>query len=255
MMPAVFMAHGAPPLLDDAVWTRELADWGQTLPPPSALLVLSAHWERRPITLGTTRTMPLVYDFYGFPERFYRLTYPAPGAPALAARVRALLAPLGPVADEPERGLDHGVWTPLIPMFPRADVPVLQLSLPSLAPHELFAVGRALAPLRHEGVLIAGSGHLTHNLRMVDFSPNPPTPTWAAEFDAWVGDALERKDVDALLDYRRRGPGVQQSLPTHEHFVPVLATLGAAIDSPDQVTFPIRGWLGGSLTKRSVQIG
>jgi 4,5-DOPA dioxygenase extradiol len=242
-------------LLDDPLWTSELKGWAANLPRPSSLLVLSAHWTERPITVGATRPVPLIYDFYGFPERFYQLAYPAPGAPALASRVRELLSPVGPVADEPERGLDHGVYVPLLVMYPRADIPVLQVSLPSMDPQELLAVGRALAPLRHEGVLIIGSGHLTHNLRAADFSEHPVTPSWASDFDAWVADALARRDIDSLLDYRNRGPGVRQSLPTHEHFVPVLAALGATVDSPGAVSFPVTGWIGGSLTKRSVQFG
>ncbi len=254
-MPSLFLAHGAPILLDDTLWTGELKGWATQLSRPSAILMLSAHWAERPVTVGATRPLPLIYDFSGFPERFYRLAYASPGAPALAARVHELLKPLGPVADEPERGFDHGVYVPLLVMYPGADIPVLQVSLPSMDPRELFAVGRALAPLRKEGVLIMGSGHLTHNLRMADFSANPVTPAWASEFDAWAADALVRKDVDALLDYRQRAPGVRESLPTHEHFVPVLATLGAAVDSSGPVSFPVTGWIGGSLTKRSVQFG
>ena len=164
--------------------------------------------------------MPLVYDFYGFPAKYYETTYPAPPAPALAARVRDLLR-AEPVAQDPERGLDHGAYVPLVAMYPAADVPVLQVSLPSLDPTALFSLGRALAPLRREGVLIVGSGFLTHNLRTVDFRPDAPTPAWASEFDAWAADVLARRDVDALLDYRERAPGVRQALPTHEHFVPV----------------------------------
>jgi 4,5-DOPA dioxygenase extradiol len=150
--------------------------------------------------------------------------------------------------------LDHGAYVPLVAMYPEADVPVLQVSLPSLEPPALLALGRALAPLRDEGVLIAGSGFLTHNLRAVDFSPGAQTPAWALEFDAWAEDALRRRDVDALLDYRRRAPGVRQALPTHEHFVPVLAALGAG-DDGGAVQFPIAGFWGGSLTRRSVQFG
>ena len=132
--------------------------------------MLSAHWVDRPITLGATRRVPLVYDFYGFPAKYYQTTYPAPPAPELATRLRGLLAGQ-PVAEAPERGLDHGAYVPLVCMYPAADVPVLQVSLPTLDPTELFALGRALAPLRREGVLIVGSGFLTHNLRAMDFRP------------------------------------------------------------------------------------
>jgi 4,5-DOPA dioxygenase extradiol len=254
-MPAIFLAHGSPMLLDDAAWVAQLADWGRALPRPKAILVLSAHWEARPATLGATRTVPLVYDFYNFPARYYQVTYAAPGAPDLAARVKALLSPKQPVAEDPQRGLDHGAYVPLVAMYPQADVPVLQLSLPSLEPAALFELGRALAPLRREGVLIMGSGFLTHNLRRMDFNPDAPPPAWASEFDAWCGDVLARRDVDALLDYRNRAPGVQIALPTHEHFAPVVATLGAGTDDGSPVRFPITGFTYGSATKRSVQVG
>jgi 4,5-DOPA dioxygenase extradiol len=254
-MPAIFLAHGSPLLVDDGQWSGELAGWAATLPPPRAILMLSAHWVDRPVTLGATRPVPLVHDFYGFPDRYYRTTYPAPGAPELARRVRALLAGQ-PLADAPERGLDHGAYVPLVCMYPRADVPVLQVSLPTLDPTELFGLGRALAPLRREGILIVGSGFLTHNLRAMDFRPDAPAPRWAVEFDAWAADVLGRRDVDALLDYRGRAPGVQQALPTHEHFVPVIATLGAAIDDASaRPSFPITGFRYGSATRRSLQLG
>ncbi len=255
-MPVLFVAHGSPLLLDDAAWVRELGAWAGALPRPKAVLMLSAHWVDRPVTLGAaTRTVPLVYDFYGFPAKYYQQTYPAPPAPALAARVKQLLH-ADPVADDPARGLDHGAYVPLVAMYPGADVPVLQASLPSMDPTTLFSMGRALAPLRDEGVLIVGSGFLTHNLRTVSFDPDAPTPAWAADFDAWAADTLARRDVDALLDYRERAPGVRQALPTHEHFVPVIVSMGAAIDDTSATArFPITGFAYGTATRRSVQLG
>jgi len=252
MTPVLFLAHGAPPLLDDNGWIGELAAWAKALPRPRAILVISAHWEERPLAIGATRPVPLIYDFYGFPERFYRLQYASPGAPELAARVRGLLdaANIGWI-DEPERGLDHGTYVPLLCMYPAADIPVLQISLPSMDPKELHAIGRALAPLRDDGVLIVGSGFLTHNLRALSLRQ---TPAWASDFDAWVADVIGRRDVDALLDYRARAPGVHDALPTHEHFVPVIVAAGAAGDAAP--TFPITGfWWGGAMTRRSVQFG
>jgi 4,5-DOPA dioxygenase extradiol len=251
-MPVLFQAHGAPMLLDDDEWVGELAAWARALPKPRAILVVSAHWEARPLAIGATRPLPLIYDFFGFPEKFYKLTYPSPGAPELAARVRALCSAAGiPWADEPERGLDHGTYIPLMCMYPAADVPVLQISLPSMEPKELFAMGRALAALRDEGVLVIGSGFLTHNLRALRLSS---TPAWASEFDGWTADVIARRDVDALLDYRVRAPGVREALPTHEHFVPVIVAMGAVADRPATVTFPITGfWWGGAMTRRSVQ--
>lgn len=254
-MPSLFVAHGSPLLLDDAAWMKELAAWGQALPRPKSILVLSAHWMDAPVTVGATATTPLVYDFYGFPERYYRVTYASPGAPDLARRVRELLGASGKVAEDPRRGLDHGAYIPLVPMYPEADVPVLQISIPTLAPAPLIALGEALAPLRDEGVLIMGSGFITHNMRAIDFRGASAPPGWASEFDAWVADALLRRDVDALAAYRQRAPGVSMALPTHEHFVPLLVALGAAVHDASAPTFPIAGFTYGSFTKRSVQFG
>lgn len=251
-LPVLFQAHGAPPLLDDDGWIAELAAWAKALPRPQAIVVISAHWEERPISIGAVEPLPLIYDFYGFPEKFYRLQYPSPGAPALAQRIRGLLTNAKiAYTDEPGRGLDHGTYIPLMCMYPEANIPVLQISLPSENPVELYAMGKALAPLRNEGVLIIGSGFLTHNLRAMRLRE---TPSWASDFDLWSADVLTRRDVDSLLDYRARAPGVHESLPTHEHFVPVIVAAGAAGDSA--VTFPITGfWWNGPMTRRSVQFG
>jgi 4,5-DOPA dioxygenase extradiol len=255
-LPSIFLAHGSPLLLDDRGWVEELHRWATKLPTPKAVLMISAHWVDAPVTLGATRTVPLVYDFYGFPQRYYDITYPAPGAPELAKRVHALLDPVGPVADDPARGLDHGAYIPMIAMYPEPTVPVLQMSIPTMDPAPLLELGRRLAPLRDEGVLILGSGFLTHNLRAISFNePQAPPPSWSVEFDAWSKEMLERRDVDALAKYRERAPGVRMALPTHEHFVPVAVAMGASIDTAEAVTFPITGFTYGSMTKRSVQFG
>jgi 4,5-DOPA dioxygenase extradiol len=254
-MPVLFVAHGAPVLMDDAGWVGELAALGRAVPRPRAVLMLSAHWDARPATLGATRTVPLVYDFYGFPPKYYDVTYPAPGAPALAARVRALLDDHGVAhADEPERGLDHGAYVPLLCMYPAADVPVLQLSLPGLDHAELFRLGQLLAPLRDEGVLIVGSGFLTHNMR---YAFRPGTPGWATEFDAWSADVLARRDHDALIDAARKAPAFATALPTTEHFAPVVVAAGAAAArAHEPVSFPITGWwMDGAFTRRTVRYG
>jgi 4,5-DOPA dioxygenase extradiol len=253
-MPVIFAAHGAPVLLDDRPWMDELARWAKAMPRPKSILMISAHWEERPATLGATRPIPLVYDFYGFPEKYYRTQYPSPGAPELAARVRELLRQRGmDVADDPGRGLDHGAYVPLVAMYPDADIPVLQVSLPGLDTKELFALGDALAPLRREGVLVFGSGFLTHNMR---YAFRPGIPQWARDFDAWAEDSLRRLDVDALLDFQARAPEARTALPTWEHFAPVLVAAGALGGEHPMVTFPITGfWMDGAFTKRSVQFG
>jgi 4,5-DOPA dioxygenase extradiol len=253
-MPVIFAAHGAPILLDDAPWMEELAAWAHAMPRPKAILMVSAHWEQRPTALGATETVPLVYDFYGFPQRYYETRYPAPGAPALAQRVRELLRAAGqPFTDQKDRGLDHGAYVPLVAMYPQADVPVLQISMPVLDPKALFALGRALAPLRDEGVLIFGSGFLTHNMR---YAFKSGIPGWAHEFDDWVQGALAKFDTDALIDFQRRAPAAQTALPTWEHYAPVLVAAGAAGEGQHAVRFPITGfWMEGAFTRRSVQFG
>ena len=216
--------------------------------------MISAHWEERPATLGALHPVPLVHDFVGFPEQYYRTRYPCPGAPDLAARVRGLLRGKGiGCADDPGRGLDHGAYVPLVAMYPAADVPVLQMSLPRLDAGELFELGRALAPLRDEGVLVIGSGFLTHNMA---YAFRPGIPSWAREFDRWAAEALSRLDTEALIDFRRRAPAPLTALPTWEHYAPVLVAAGAVADERPRVTFPITGfWMEGAFTKRSVQFG
>lgn len=252
-MPVIFAAHGAPMLLDDAGWVGELASWARAIPKPKAILMVSAHWEARPASLGATKPVPLVYDFYGFPERYYQLQYASPGAPALAQRVGELLDQHGiPSSRDERRGLDHGAYVPLLAMYPAADVPVLQLSLPVLEPNALVALGQALSPLRREGILLFGSGFLTHNMQ---FAFKRGTPAWAREFDDWCRDALSRVDMDALGNFRTRAPAASIALPTWEHYAPVLFAAGAATSS-DKVTFPITGfWMDGAFTRRSVQFG
>jgi 4,5-DOPA dioxygenase extradiol len=251
-MPVIFAAHGAPVLLDDKVWMGELAAWAAAMPKPTSILVVSAHWEEPAATLGATRTVPLVYDFYGFPASYYETKYPSPGAPDLAARIRALLDGRRiPLASNADRGLDHGAYVPLVPMFPKADVPVLQLSMPTLNPNTLFELGQALAPLRQEGVLIIGSGFLTHNMR---YAFRPGIPAWAKEFDAWAANAITRFDTDALKDFQTRAPAASTALPTWEHYAPLLVAAGAASEGPHAVSFPITGfWMDGAFTRRSVQ--
>src|SRR5690606_7061131 len=186
-MPGIYLRHAAPPLADDPVWPTELAASARQLPKPRAVLATSAPSEAAPTPMGTTATQPLVYRFWGFPPRYYQVRSPAPGAPELAAEVRGLLSGAGyGTADDPGRGLDHGAYVPLMEMYPEADVPVLQVSMPTLDPRELYAIGRRLAPLRQAGVLIVGSGFFTHNLREMNPMSGPadaPPPSWSVEFD------------------------------------------------------------------------
>ena len=253
-MPVLYLSHGAPPLADDRVWTAELASWSANLPAPTAILMVSAHWEQAPLTVGATQTVPLVYDFGGFPEHYYHVQYPAPGAPALAASLRGLLQPTGvPVHDNPRRGLDHGAYVPLVEMYPDADIPTLQMSMPTLDPYALYKIGAALAPLRDEGVLIIGSGFTTHNLRLADMrSTQAAAPTWSSEFDHWARDAVAAGDTDSLLDFMHKAPAAGVAHPTTEHFAPLFVSLGAASQSPDAGRSVIEGYWH-SMSKRSWQ--
>ncbi len=252
-MPALYLGHGAPPLLDDPLWSGQLAAWAADLPRPTAILIVSAHWESAPVSLSASAA-PLVYDFGGFAPKYFQMTYETPDATALAGRIAAMMPATEPVHQHSSRGLDHGAWVPLRIMYPDADIPVLQLSLPTHDPARLLALGERLRPLRDEGVLVIGSGFLTHGLRfLTDYSIQAPAPGWSTEFDAWAGEALARGDVDALADFKHQAPGMPYAHPTVEHYSPLFVTLGAASDPAEAGLQVIDGfWMG--LSKRSIQV-
>ena len=254
-LPALYLGHGAPPTLDDAEWTAQFGHWAAAMPRPKAILIVSAHWQTAPMALSATSRVPLVYDFYGFPQRYYDMTYDAPVAPELAAKVKALMPSNEPVLDRPMRGLDHGAWVPLRAMYPDADIPVLQLSMPDLDPKHLFEVGRRLAPLRDEGVLIIGSGFMTHGLPFIReyFMGRPGAPEWSVEFDTWAAEALDKGDLDTLFDFRHRAPGMPYAHPTVEHFAPLFVTLGAVAKPDEAPDYAIEGFSFG-LSKRSFEL-
>jgi len=252
-MPALYIGHGAPPLLDDPIWSGQLAAWAQDMPRPKAILIVSAHWESAPVSLSAD-DVELVYDFGGFAEKYYRMTYRTPAATALAQRIAAMMPPSEPVHQHSSRGLDHGAWVPLKIMYPDADIPVLQMSLPTHDPQRLLALGERLRPLRDEGVLIIGSGFLTHGLPfLTEWKIDAAVPGWSADFDAWAGEALARGDVDALADFQHRAPGMPYAHPTVEHYSPLFVTLGAASDPTEPGIQVVDGfWMG--LSKRSLQV-
>jgi len=231
IQPALFVSHGAPTLALQPDATRAfLAGLGATLPPPRAILAVTAHWTTARPALSAAPAPGTIHDFGGFPAELYRLTYPAPGDPALAERTAALLGAAGLPADlDGGRGFDHGTWVPLMVMFPAATLPVVQLSVqPALGPAHALAVGRALRPLRAEGVLVVGSGAATHSLR--DYFTQPPgggEPAWVADFGEWLRQAVEAGDEAALLDYRARAPAAARHHPTEEHFLPLLTAFAA----------------------------
>jgi 4,5-DOPA dioxygenase extradiol len=253
-MPALYLSHGAPPVFDDPHWIHQLFSWSQSLPKPRAILIVSAHWETAPLALSAAdASTPLVYDFGGFAPRYYQMTYPTPGATDLAMNIASLLPDSEPLYQHTNRGLDHGAWVPLKIMYPYADVPVLQLSMPTHDPERLMELGRRLAPLRHEGVLVIGSGFMTHGLRFAtrEMFEHNVVPGWSAEFDTWVAEALERGDIDTLAAYDR-APGMPYAHPTVEHYTPLFVALGAATD-PEQPPLTIIDDYQFGFAKRSVQ--
>ena len=251
--PALYIGHGAPLLLDDPIWSGQLSAWANALEKPKGILVVSAHWESAPLTIGSTETgTPLIYDFGGFHPKYYQMTYNAPGAPELAARVKGLIGES--VHQDPNRGLDHGAWVPLKIMFPNADVPVLQMSIPTFDPQKLFEIGKKLAPLREEGYLIIGSGFLTHGLPFLkEWSIEATPPGWSVEFDIWAKEVLERGAIDELMNYKALAPGLPYAHPTVEHFAPIFISLGAGGDAEKAPEMKIDGyWMG--LAKRSFEV-
>lgn len=229
-MPTLFVSHGAPTFaLEPGEAGRELAALARTLPAPRAILVASPHWMTAGVSVTTSERPETIHDFGGFPRPLYDLRYPAPGAPELAERAISLLAAAGVDARaEPHRGLDHGAWVPLLHMYPEASVPVVQVSMPGRRPASWFhAFGQALSPLREEGVLILGSGSLTHNL--YEFTGGAAgTEPYVQAFAQWIADTLAANDVDALLDYRRLAPHAERAHPTDEHLMPLMFAHGAA---------------------------
>jgi 4,5-DOPA dioxygenase extradiol len=248
-LPSLFVSHGAPFTLDDPQWIGELFAWAQSMPKPRAIVVVSAHWEQASAAIsGTAAGTPLYYDFSGFHPRYKTLPYATPDATDLARRLTGLLGRT-PVHEFTDRGLDHGAFIPLMAMYPAADIPVVQLSMPSLNPRALLELGTRLRPLRAEGILVLGSGFMAHSFAVFR---RPELAADTAAFDEWAVDALARGDVDVLTDYRAKAPGAAIAHPTAEHFVPLLLTVGAADDPGSAVSAIDRMVMGNST--RSVQL-
>lgn len=252
-MPALYIGHGAPPLLDDPIWSGQLKQVAADLPKPKAILIVSAHWESAPVSLSANLA-PLVYDFGGFAPKYYQMTYETPDSSALAQRIAAMMPAGEPVHQHTSRGLDHGAWVPLKLMYPKGDIPVLQMSLPTHDPARLLKLGERLRPLREEGVLIIGSGFLTHGLPFLkEFRIDAEAPGWSVDFDLWAAEALARGDVDQLANYRSLAPGMPYAHPTVEHYTPLFVTLGASSDASVPGEQIIDGyWMG--LSKRSLRV-
>lgn len=255
-LPAMYLSHGAPPLLDDAGWMQELFDWSQSLPKPRAVLIVSAHWEQAPVSLSSpAAATPVIYDFGGFDPRFYRMSYDTPDASELASLVSSLIPDSMALHQHNSRGLDHGAWIPMRVMYPLADIPVLQMSLPTHDPAALLELGMRLRTLREHGVLVIGSGYMTHGLPFLTretFLGISGPAGWSTEFDAWASEALLAKDVDTLAAFAK-APGMPYAHPTVEHFTPLFVTLGASDLERESVDMVIEGY-GMGLSKRSFQL-
>jgi 4,5-DOPA dioxygenase extradiol len=256
MLPAIFFGHGNPM---NALMTNNYTDgwWqiGVRTPRPRAILSISAHWFV-PETGVTVSTAPrTIHDFGGFPRELYQVQYPAPGDPALARRVQAMLAPLTVTLDE-SWGLDHGTWSVLRHAYPSADVPIVQLSIDESQPPSFhFEIGKRLAPLREEGVLIVGSGNVVHNLHTYAWGRHMPAPyDWALRFETEVKGLLMAGDSTPLINYERLGHEALLSIPTPDHYLPLLYVIGSRQQN-DPASFPVEGIDGGSISMLSIQIG
>ena len=254
-MPVLFLGHGSPMnAIEDNDFTRALPVLAARLPRPKAVLCVSAHWLTEGTMIGGMAQPRTLHDFGGFPDALYAVQYPAPGSPALAARVHALLGVEASV-DDGEWGLDHGAWSVLRHMYPKADVPAIQLSVDMLAaPGEKLELGRKLRPLRDEGILILGSGNVVHNLRRISFEEDAPPAPWAVEFDAWIKGRLEARDDDALIGDLSKAPSGSLAVPTPDHYDPLLYVLGAA-DEKEKPRFEYEGIQNGSISMRAFTFG
>jgi 4,5-DOPA dioxygenase extradiol len=253
--PVLFVSHGAPTVaVEPGAFGAALAAWAARRPPPRAVAVVSAHWSTaREIAVTSAARHRLVHDFTGFPEALYRIAWPAPGAPDVAARAVAQLEAAGFRARlDPVRGLDHGAWVPLRIAWPEPSVPVVQLALPQLPADRLQSVGAALRPLRDDGVLVVCSGGVVHNLTRLDWGrPEGPPDAWAAAFDGWVAGRLAARDAEGLARWREDGPHAELAAPTSEHLDPLLVAVGAT--HPDDVPVTVHeGFTFGNLSMRTV---
>lgn len=229
--PSIFLSHGAPTLaLANNIYTHAWAELAVVMGRPEAIVVASAHWDTPFPAVSAARRLETIHDFSDFPEELYRVHYAPPGAPALANHIESLLAAIGQrPAIDPERGLDHGGWVPLRWMYPDADIPVIQLSVQSeLGARHHYEIGRALAPLREEGVLVIGSGGIVHNLGELDWSGDALHPDpWAAAFNEWMAAKVEQGAIDELAGYRATAPHAERAHPTEDHLAPFFVALGA----------------------------
>ena len=254
-MPALFLGHGSPmAAFEDNKFTRYWANVGRALPTPRAIVCISAHWYTQGTYVTASKQPQTIHDFHGFPEQLYQFTYPAIGDPRLAERIIELLQPLHVIAD-PQRGLDHGSWSVLKHLFPKAQIPVLQLSIDRTKPPVWhYELGRQLRVLRDEGVLLVGSGNVVHNLRQVRFEEQAVAFPWAIAFNRTVRAAIEQRDHNTVIDYVKQGEAAALSVPTPDHYLPLLYVLGAS-DVTDAIHIDVDDVVLSSISMMSVQFG
>ena len=255
-MPALFIGHGNPMnAIEETVYAAAWREMAASIPKPTAILCISAHWETEGTFVTAMEKPKTIHDFYGFPDALYQVQYPAPGSPDLAARVRSLVKSIVVQPDDGYSwGLDHGAWSVLRRMYPAADIPTVQLSLDrSQHPRFHYGLGRELQALRQEGVLIVGSGNIVHNLRLLQWNAAEPHP-WAAEFDRLAAELILSGEHDRLVAYPALGEAARLSIPTNEHYLPLLYIL-ALQQSGESVSFFAEGLTLGSISMRSVRIG
>ena len=256
VMPGVFLGHGNPMnAIQSNAYTEGWRLLGESIPKPQAILAISAHWYGPDMAVSGSVSPETMHDFYGFPRELFEVTWPAPGSPELAGRVRELLRP-NDVRFDAHRGLDHGAWAVLCHLYPKADIPVVQLSIDNRKPPRFhYEIGRLLQPLREEGVLVVGSGNIVHNLGAYDWENENSAPfDWALRFESTITQLmLEGKDIE-VADYALHGEDARLSVPSPDHFLPLLYVLGLRKEN-EKVSFPVEGIVGGALSMLSVRVG
>lgn len=256
LMPVLFLGHGSPMnAIEDNAFTQSLKKLGASLPRPAAILVVSAHWLTKGTFVSVAPQPKMIYDMYGFPEELYKVKYPAPGAPGFAKDVKALVKSVS-VQEDKEWGFDHGLWSVLIHLFPKADIPVFELSMDYHKPMQYhYDLAKELVQLRKKGVLVVGSGNITHNLRKFDMNnPSAKPVEWAHEFDEKIKKFLDSHDHKGIIDYRKLGTVAELSHPEPSHFLPLLYAIGLQ-DKSEALTYPHEGFTYGSFSMRCVKIG
>ena len=238
-MPIIFVGHGSPmSALPDNIYSEAWRNLGLKLAKPKAILLISAHWVTNETAVSNVLKPKQIYDFYGFPDELYEIRYSVVGSPELAKKIQELLVPIEKIEFDNSWGIDHGAWVPLARLFPKADIPVVQLSINgSKAPEYHYQIGRALRNLREDGYLIVCSGNIVHNLGLIDFDESAVPFTWASKFDEYVSQLINSHDYQKLIDFEELGPEAKLSIPTPEHYLPLLYFLGLQFDNEEIKSF------------------